>query len=322
MQKNELSIQIAEGIELLVLKNFELSKIDKTFAIADFERDVKRNHVAEIAQAIMEARMYDPLITVVLVKGKYEIIDGQHRITALKMLYEQGDLKRYTIIVKVLVGMDARQAYRSLNSGKPLTVDDVLKSYDDGKIPFFNELRDFCVFYPTHTSKIPYSLVIRAYGYATNKELNHRERVIRATLHLKDRELEKTRRCMLMIQAAINIDPRKPAFKVLLFWNLVRIYWRWYEDKEEFTDRYVAFVKRVADNKDLAILAKQGRSRPLLQEVLQFMEKIWKDPGQTSVKGPTKRCPICLKPSQLGACDDMEEDHCSECCTRLKHRVE
>jgi len=81
---------------LKVLKNFPLRNLEKTFVIADFERLLNIRHVNKILKSMATNEFFDNIISVVLKKnGKYEVIDGQHRITALGLLRDNFYVTKY-----------------------------------------------------------------------------------------------------------------------------------------------------------------------------------------------------------------------------------
>jgi len=128
------------------LGTFDLSRLWNVFEIAEFERKVYSHHIMSIRNAIMNRRLIDFVVTVFRLKDsqKWMVIDGQHRLIALDSLYQEQKLKSYPITIRVInakTEKEAREIYLGMNSGKPLTNKDILKSYDTGHVYFFNELR-------------------------------------------------------------------------------------------------------------------------------------------------------------------------------------
>jgi len=138
--------------EWYTLHNFELSKIPQMFVPAIFQRKYSTAHVYRIVESIINNTFYDNTIRCVkLPNGKYEVIDGQHRLKALWILHKQYGIQHYSLVMQHFKTSEAREVFRKINSGKKLTTMDYLKTLDDGTYTFFDELRD----YATHkVSKI------------------------------------------------------------------------------------------------------------------------------------------------------------------------
>ena len=129
-------------VKWLAMENFLLRDIPTKFVMADFQRNQNRRHVYKIVEAIVNNKFYDPIIRCVRLKnGKYEVIDGQHRLKALWILHQKYNIRQYTIIMQLFKNEDNREIFRRINAGKPLTVANHLKTYDTGKYAFFEDLR-------------------------------------------------------------------------------------------------------------------------------------------------------------------------------------
>lgn len=147
------------------LEDFDLSKIPTMFVPADFQRKPSTAHVYRIVESIINNTFYDNTIRCVKLKnGKYEVIDGQHRLQALWVLHKQYGIQHYNIVMQYFKNTEAREVFRKINSGKKLTTIDYLKTLDDGTYPFFDELRD----YATHKiakNYIGYLKLLNALNY-------------------------------------------------------------------------------------------------------------------------------------------------------------
>ena len=153
----------------VTLTNFDLSKIPKMFVPAIFQRKHSIAHVNRIVQSIINNTFYDNTIRCVrLSKEKYEVIDGQHRLKALWILHKQYGIQHYNLVMQYFKSDEAREVFRKINSGKKLTTMDYLKTLDDGKYSFFDELRDFA----THKQSkifVSYLKLLNAVYYLRNK---------------------------------------------------------------------------------------------------------------------------------------------------------
>lgn len=286
---DETSIQryfdAENAIELVVYTKFHLSGIDREFKIADFERAVKQKHMLQIADAIMARKLYDPIITVMARKKEtepYVVIDGQHRVTAMKYLYAEGRLAEYTFVVRVLHAEDERHAYRMLNNGKPLTSYDLLKSYDDGSVAFFQQLRDYCAHYKT-THKVPYSMIAYAYSYAVGGKhaTFGREKVMKKALSLSSADLAPLQVFFECIKQAQDDDkltvPGYLLFKVPVFWSLAKFY----REKGGFVspaNMRAQFTKMLASaetDPSIKRLASLSKTSGTLEDIDHRLESLW-----------------------------------------------
>lgn len=187
--------------EWYTMNDFDLSKIPLKFEMSSFQRKQSTPHVYRIVESMINNKFFDNTIRCVRKnKGKYEVIDGQHRLKALWILYKQYGITHYTIIMQYFKDDQAREVFRKINSGKRLTTADHLKTLDDGSYPFFEELRSMCS-HSTQRNLPSYMSMLNAFIYRltkssrpvkvheleetlekiTDQELVHMYRVARAT---------------------------------------------------------------------------------------------------------------------------------------------
>lgn len=137
--------------------------------MSPFQRKQSTPHVYRIVESIINNKFFDNTIRCVKKSsGKYEVIDGQHRLKALWILYKQYGITHYTIIMQYFKDDQAREVFRKINSGKRLTTADHLKTLDDGSESFFDELRSFC----SHSSQRntqSYISLLNAFKYKQTK---------------------------------------------------------------------------------------------------------------------------------------------------------
>ena len=157
--------------EIIYLNDFNLKDLETTFTPAKFERRTSKNKIHKIANAMIENKFIDNVIRVVnSTSVTYDIIDGQHRVEALHYAREYFGLETYDLIVFCYQGGNQREIYRRLNLGKPLTLADHLKALDNGKLKFFNELRDYCVHYRAVGSQ-SYATILNCLHYAKSTSI-------------------------------------------------------------------------------------------------------------------------------------------------------
>jgi hypothetical protein len=148
-EKLSKTVYMPPEAQTVILKNFDLSKIEEYFHFASFERKISTRKTHMIAHAIMDNKFTDNVLRVVpgSTSAKYDVLDGQHRIEGLRYARDEMGLEIYDLIIFVYNGGNQREIYRRLNLGKPLTLTDHLKALDTGKVVFFNDLRKHCDHY-------------------------------------------------------------------------------------------------------------------------------------------------------------------------------
>jgi len=158
--------------QTIVLKDFDLAKIEKYFHYAKFERKISTRKVHMIAQAIIDNKFTDNVLRVVpgSTSAKYDVLDGQHRIEGLRYARDNFGLEIYDIILFIYTEGNQREIYRRLNLGKPLTLTDHLKALDTGKLRFFNDLRQFCDHY-SKVGMIRYASIINCLHYSKSTSI-------------------------------------------------------------------------------------------------------------------------------------------------------
>ena len=84
------------------LKKFPLRKLEQMFFIAEFERPLKDRHVSKIVEAMAANEFFNNILSVVQKRnGRFEIIDGQHRIESLKQLRDSYGVTNYDLILMI-----------------------------------------------------------------------------------------------------------------------------------------------------------------------------------------------------------------------------
>ena len=213
--------------EIIYLNDFDLTKIEKTFRPAKFERKVSSNKTRRIANAVMENKFVDNVFRVVAGSGsaKYDIIDGQHRIEGLRYARDNFGLQEYDIILFCYTGGNHREIYRRLNLGKPLTLSDHLKALDTGKILFFNELRNECEHYMA-VGKFRYATILNWLHYSKSTSIRTVRPVVvdDFILSITKSDLKKIQQFIpITQQIATNSD--SPFYRYTIMRNFFRVYY-------------------------------------------------------------------------------------------------
>jgi len=224
---NKKNVYMPPEAKIIILKDFDLSKIEDTFQYASFERRVSKQKVHKIAQAIIDNKFTDNVLRVVASSGavKYDVIDGQHRIEGLRYARDYRGLATYDLVLFMYLGGDKREIYRRLNLGKPLTLSDHLKALDTGNSKFFNELRVFCDHY-TKGGKLRYASIINCLYYAKSTSI----RPVRP-LAIDDFLQSITAHDIITVKKFIPIlqqvatNPDSPFYHYTIMRNFFRIYY-------------------------------------------------------------------------------------------------
>ncbi len=243
--------------KIVYLANFDLSKIEEYFEYANFERRISKNKVHTIANAMMDNKFTDNVLRVCsgIKSSQYEVLDGQHRIEALRYARENFGLANYDIILMNYQGGNRREIYRRLNLGKPLTLADHLKALDNGKQKFFNEMREYCDHY-NRVGKLPYRTIINCLYYSKSTSI----RPVRP-LAIDDFIKGITDHDIKIMQMFLKLLPQVATNPDSLFYHytLMRNYFRIYYENKTSDDKMIALgdvlihsskIKEMAEKRD------------------------------------------------------------------------
>jgi len=215
----------SQKTEIKVLMDFELCKIKETFHIPEFERRLGSMHVRKIVEAIKNNRFYDNVIRVTKInESKYEVLDGQHRLSALWCVHKEQGLKKYDLVIQIFNSEFARTVFRRLNMGKPLNLEDHTKALDDGTKLFFNKLHHL-LNHKQQPNRTTFTNILHAIKYAkTGSPVTvkpYRLEKFIETINKEDIEF-----CKRFLQAMYNSSPTVPHsthFKSAVFRNAYRL---------------------------------------------------------------------------------------------------
>ena len=198
------------------LKNFPLRKLEQTFFIAEFERPLRARHVSKIVEAMAANEFFNNILSVIQKRnGKFEIIDGQHRIESLKELRDNYGVTNYDLVLMIFPEKFSRKIYRRINLGQPLKMQDHLRALDNGNHPFFIQLRSYFVHY--NDGVLPkFEMILSALSYAKNGS----PRAVRPLLldrMFKNITLDDLKVIKAFSIAIANIDPHMPKKRQILY---------------------------------------------------------------------------------------------------------
>jgi len=243
--------------KVVLLNNFDLKKIEDTFEYANFERRISKRKVHMIANAMMDNKFTDNVLRVCSgnKSADFEVLDGQHRVEGLRYARDNFGLQNYDLILMKYNGGNRREIYRRLNLGKPLTLTDHLKALDNGKLRFFNEMRNYCDHYKS-PGKMAYRSVINCLYYSKSTSI----RALRPlaiddfikTITMRDLEIMKSF-LKLLPQIATNPD------SIFYHYTLLRNFFRIYFENQTSNDKMIALgdilshsskIKELAEKRD------------------------------------------------------------------------
>lgn len=107
------------------------SSINK-FVRPEWHRDFRNNHVNTIRNGLLEGKHFIGCITVNEIKGKYRILDANHRIEAIREILKVNPKFKIETRVQRYSDLNKEQeldVYTILNKHKPENILDVIKAY-------------------------------------------------------------------------------------------------------------------------------------------------------------------------------------------------
>lgn len=228
----------------------DLSNIDK-FLAADFERKKYPAHKNRIMKSIIENGLLKNDVHVWVNNKKYMVIDGQHRIGAMKELLNDGFKGGFAINLNIIPannGIEARKIYHEINMNvKSLVNKDIVKEFDDGNHPFFDKLRRYCTHYGDKKT-VPFTNVIAAMKYADTGINRMLRDEYEEWMENESQPVDRAVTLLEKLDLIVGLDTRQFIYKAPIFRNLFRIYWLYFLDGQ---GKFETFIRRVNDCKFL-----------------------------------------------------------------------
>jgi len=242
--------------KIIILKDFDLSRIEEYFEYAEFERRISKARVHKIAHAILDNKFVDKYIHVVLSEKddiEYTVLEGQHRIEGLRYARDYSNLATYDLVLIVYLNGEPREIYRRLNLGTPLTLEAHLRAIDNGGHKFFNSLRDHCDHHPKG-SKLSYVQVINCLHYAKSssirpvRPLTVDDFIIGITI----RDIRVIKNFIpILLQIATNPDD------IFYHYTIMRNFFRIYYENIISEDSMIELGKHIRQSKKLQELSEK-----------------------------------------------------------------
>jgi len=254
MAKND--VFMPPETKIMILKDFDLSKIEETFAYADFERRISKNRVHKMAHAILDNKFVDKYIHVVPSEKKdikYTVLEGQHRIEGLRYARDYSSLATYDLVLIMYLNGDPREIYRRLNLGTPLTLEAHLRAIDNGGHKFFNDLRDYCDHHPKGT-KLSFVQVINCLHYAKSTSI----RPVRPLtvddfiIGITTNDIRVVKNFIsILLQIATNPDD------IFYHYTIMRNFFRIYYENSISEDSMIELGKQIRQSKKIQELSEK-----------------------------------------------------------------
>jgi len=213
----------------LVRVTIDRYNIEK-FERLSFARELSQNTINKIAKALLNKEYVSPFIKVVESGGKYVIIDGQHRILAVKNILEKNPNFKwdaYLLIFRDISPYSIQEIYWWENVLRIQGIENLFKTLKELGLAknLFEIFKDFVVFNRAFKTKIPIVYIIallfwlKGYPLTILSSRNY-SRVIEAIVEIdKDVELLKKVRDFAkeyLEYAKINkVFRKKPVFIAL-----------------------------------------------------------------------------------------------------------
>ncbi len=244
--------------KVIALNNFDLNKIEEYFEYASFERKISKMKVHMIANAMMDNKFTDNVLRVCSgnKSSDYEVLDGQHRVEALRYARENFGLQNYDLILMNYLGGNRREIYRRLNLGKPLTLTDHLKALDNGKQRFFNEMREYCAHYK-EAGKVTFRTIINCLYYSKSTSI----RPVRP-LAIDDFIQSITATDIKIMQLFLKLLPQIATNQDSMFYHytLLRNFFRIYYENKTSDDKMIALGDILSHSSKIRDMAEKRDS--------------------------------------------------------------
>lgn len=262
-------------LKINVINNKKAGITLEDLKIADFERRVDKGHLRRLKEAIKDNKLVDNIITVMPVNsGGYEVIDGQHRLIAIKELMKENNDFNFEVVLRIVDGQSL-DTYFGINKGKPLTASDYTKALDegyDGALPFFNEFRDYCTHYGSKNS-IKYSFLITSYSYAIKPGFcRHctKEEFLGLITNVSKVDIIRIKTFLYDYKMAFGKDVRSWQYNKPIFGNLLRFYFNHFTEINNFQKQ----LKKVGKDQYLKHCSQLGNLECLTETYL-YLERIF-----------------------------------------------
>lgn len=230
-------------VDVIGLDKYDLSEIQRDFVVPEFQRRWDREHTNKIVKAIMTNHFYDNIITVYREGNKYWIIDGQHRINALKICYALYKLRYYSIILVIFPKEHANTVFRRNNLGKKLSVAEMLNSMKDVNAELFRRMRKYVDSY-RNKDRIGIGDLFNAFVFLEGKHGYSGVTLLEEFLPKIDKEHIDAMERMMAILTQIEPEPNyNPIYRAPSFRAIYRLAFELHLDERKI-GKMVGYIRR------------------------------------------------------------------------------
>lgn len=157
-----------------MIQEFEINKETiEQFEHPDWQRNIRLSTINKFKKSLKEDSFFGTLITVNKINGKFRLINGNHRLRAIKeSLFKINKIKVILDIYENLTESEEKDIFSKISIESSQTLDDYLYIHKE-EIPIFNKLSNFPInisIYP-HKSSIRLSTFIKIVKSIRNRQL-------------------------------------------------------------------------------------------------------------------------------------------------------
>lgn len=278
-----------KGTEPKLGYKFELFRVSSTtlnkFVFPENRRKLSRDQIGSLKKSLCNCQHFDSPIVVNEIDGYYRVIDGNHRIEAIKQTIKMYPHFKIDILLVIYKNLDADgeiQMFHRWNIGKKQSLDDFIQSVAN-KIPAIRWLQQgfpIKVSVYKQTDSVTVRIICGGYIAARNFDDQgyglHRENFMRDLSDLGEKDVAWMKEYMARFKSVFGVpNPKNQYYKSTFFSAMM---YKAYEYKEkDLTEmmrdkvlnnfnvlEYNKFSGREANRKMIEILTDLLRLKPRL----------------------------------------------------------
>ena len=223
-------------------KNVTLTKDNlDDFVILDNRRDIKAGVKNKLKRLLMNGEHFETPMMCSLRRGKFRILDGNHRREALKEFFDKYPNRKVEVIIHYYEGLtdeEEKEKYTKWNLGTKQSVNDMVKQYwvDIEIIGMMEESFPCTVSHRWGTATIEFKTLVASYLTRDTEAIAENCSADAFIDKVKDLSAEDYRVLKAFMTDYVSVfgqpDKDSTFYKQVIFWNMFRI---WYDNKSRFT---------------------------------------------------------------------------------------
>lgn len=205
------------------------------FEHPEWQRIVRETKVNKFSSAMKQGNFLNSLITVNKINGKYRLINGNHRIKAIKEVVKDKPVKVILDIHNELNEEQEKELFSKISIETPQTVEDYLYIFKDS-IPRYGELNNnfpvLISIYP-HQGNVRLSTLIKVINSVRNKQLEsdyrgiNREKMLAIAQSITDEEMFYLRKFFDLFKISVGGIKDNYLYKPIILVPLLDIFGRY-----------------------------------------------------------------------------------------------